>query len=70
MKKLTTPGAIFLWNGKLHEAVGYTDRKVIFHRPVNALPCEHCGRVESHAEVEGSPTFQEAVRPVDTLTED
>ena len=64
---------IFRHNGKLVEAIGYTDQKTIIFNTIKQEDGEHCPHCKEYIkphqfhEVEGSMNFQEAVEPVSTI---
>ncbi len=65
--KTIKPSAIFKYNGELHEVIGTSDGKVIYHRKVGAEPCLRCGHIYEYSDVEISPNFQERSEAVETL---
>jgi len=68
-KTISEPQAIFKWRGRLMEVVSYFEGsgKVISFQPIGAKPCEHCGQIEHHSQVDTSPLWQENAEPVETL---
>jgi len=69
MKQAYT-STVFKYNGALHEVVGTSEGKVIYHRPINAVPCIACGEIKEFATVESSPQFQDNSSPVETLVDE
>ena len=67
MKQITKPSTILKWKGELVEVSSIAEGKTIFMCPLNAKPCECCGRIKEYSALENSPLFQECAEKIETL---
>lgn len=67
MAKRALVGQVVRCNDKLSEVVAIGEGRMVLMREIGASSCPRCERPYDHWMLEGSPQFEDSVKPVETL---